>query len=83
MMKAIVTAVSRSTTHTFSKPNQPVINLIAGIGVEGDAHAGTTVKHRYLADKDASRPNLRQVHLIQAELLDEVTPMAFPYSPVS
>ena len=46
MKKPIVTAVNRSARHTFSKQNQPAINLIAGIGVEGDAHAGKKVKHR-------------------------------------
>ena len=80
-MKPIVTAVSRNTQHTFSKPNQPSINLIAGIGVEGDAHAGKTVKHRYLVGLDATKPNLRQVHLIQAELFDEVKTKGFFVEP--
>ena len=44
-MDAIVTAVSRSATHSFSKPNHEVIRLLAGLGVEGDAHLGTTVRH--------------------------------------
>lgn len=45
-MVGIVTAVSRSPTHTFSKPNATGIRLLAGLGVEGDAHMGVTVKHR-------------------------------------
>jgi hypothetical protein len=80
-MKPRVTAVNRSAQHTFSKPTQPAITLIAGIGVEGDAHAGKTVKHRYLVGKDASRPNLRQVHLMQAEVFDEVRAKGFAVEP--
>jgi MOSC domain-containing protein YiiM len=76
-MEYVVTAVSRSTEHTFSKANQPFIKLIAGIGVEGDAHAGSTVKHRYLVDKNPNKPNLRQVHLIQSELFDEINRKGF------
>ena len=68
----IVTAVSRSATHTFSKAGQPGIRLIAGLGVDGDAHSGVTVKHRSRVARDPSQPNLRQVHLIHAELHDEL-----------
>ncbi len=67
-----VVAVSRSATHNFSKPRQDTIRLIAGLGVEGDAHLGATVKHRSRVAADPSQPNLRQVHLIHAELLDEL-----------
>jgi MOSC domain-containing protein YiiM len=80
-MEPIVTAVCRSTQHTFSKPTQPSITLIAGIGVERDAHAGSKVKHRYLVGLDATKPNLRQVHLIQAELFDEVEAKGFSVEP--
>jgi MOSC domain-containing protein YiiM len=73
--------VSRSAQHTFSKPNQPTINLIEGFGVEGDAHAGKRVKHRFLVKKDPLRPNLRQVHLIDAELLDELNADGFSVGP--
>ena len=45
-LRGVVVAVSRSATHTMAKPNQPRIRLLAGLGVEGDAHAGATVKHR-------------------------------------
>ena len=76
-----IIAVSRSEQHTFSKPNQTSINLIEGFGVEGDAHAGKTVKHRVLANKKPARPNLRQVHLIQAELLDELNAAGFSVDP--
>jgi MOSC domain-containing protein YiiM len=80
-MDSVVVAVSKSGAHTFSKPNQEVINLIAGIGVEGDAHSEKTVKHRYLVKKDAERPNIRQVHLIHQELLDELKGKGFSVVP--
>ena len=65
---AQVVAVSRSPVHGFSKPRETSIRLLPGIGVEGDAHAGTTVKHRSRVAVDPTQPNLRQVHLIHAEL---------------
>ncbi len=76
-MNAIVTAVSRSGTHTFSKPNHDAIRLLAGLGVEDDAHLGETVKHRSRVARDPSRPNLRQAHLIHAELHDELRVAGF------
>ncbi len=80
-MKPYVIAVSRSEDYTFSKPNQSEIVLIAGYGVEGDAHAGKTVKHRYLMNKDATRPNLRQIHLIENELLNMLNSDDFSVEP--
>lgn len=71
-MTAVVEAVSRSPRHRFSKPNELWIRLLAGLGVEGDAHAGETVRHRYDRRFHPQRPNLRQVHLISRELLDEL-----------
>jgi MOSC domain-containing protein YiiM len=68
----VVTAVSLSPQHHFSKPVQPSIRLLAGLGVEGDAHLGVTVKHRSRVAKDPTQPNLRQVHLIHEELFDEL-----------
>jgi MOSC domain-containing protein YiiM len=76
-MNAIVTAVSCSSSHSFSKPNQDSIRLLAGLGIEGDAHLGTKVKHRSRAAKDPTQPNLRQVHLIHAELFDELAGKGF------
>lgn len=73
----MVTAVSRSAEHTFSKPNQEAIVLVAGLGVEGDAHQGELVKHRSRVRRDPTRPNLRQVHLIHAELHDELDAAGF------
>jgi MOSC domain-containing protein YiiM len=80
-MSAIVAAVSRSPTHTMSKPNTGVIRLVAGLGVEGDAHQGRTVKHRSRVAKDPTVPNLRQVHLIHAELFEELRAAGFDVSP--
>ena len=72
-----VLAVHRSPTHSVSKRPALSIRLIAGLGVEGDAHAGETVKHRSRVARDPTQPNLRQVHLIHAELLDELTAVGF------
>jgi MOSC domain-containing protein YiiM len=71
-MPAIVTAVSRSKAHTFSKFNEPAIHLAAGLGVEGDAHMGKKVQHLYQMLKNLNAANLRQVHLIHEELFDEL-----------
>ncbi|HEX7241842.1 MAG TPA: MOSC domain-containing protein, partial [Longimicrobiaceae bacterium] len=76
----VVTAVSRSPRHKFSKQNEPSIRLVAGIGVEGDAHAGETVKHRSRVRWTPHLPNLRQVHLIHAELHDELRAAGFAVS---
>jgi MOSC domain-containing protein YiiM len=78
---ASVVAVSRSGSHTFSKPNAGSIRLIAGLGVEGDAHHGETVKHRSRVARDPNQPNLRQVHLIHAELHDELRAAGFNVGP--
>jgi MOSC domain-containing protein YiiM len=80
-MGATVTAVSRSRTHTMSKPNADSLLLVAGLGVDGDAHNGRTVKHRSRVRRDPSQPNLRQVHLIHAELHDELRAAGFDVSP--
>lgn len=79
-MSGIVIAVSRNAKHTFSKSNQEKIFLRAGLGVEGDAHLGETVKHRSRVAADPSQPNLRQVHLIHAELHDELQTTGFTVS---
>lgn len=77
-MSGFVTSVSRSGTHGFSKPNRDAIRLLAGLGVEGDAHLGVTVKHRSRVAVDPTKPNLRQVHLIHAELHDELRAAGSP-----
>jgi MOSC domain-containing protein YiiM len=80
-MPSIVSAVSRSKAHTFSKPNELMIRLVAGLGVEGDAHLGEKVQHLYAARKNPDAPNLRQVHLIHEELLDELRADGFIVQP--
>lgn len=76
-----VVAVSRSPGHTMAKPNVDAITLLAGLGVEGDAHCGVTVKHRSRVARDPSQPNLRQVHLVHAELHDELRAMGYDVAP--
>ena len=75
-----MTAVSRSATHTLVKQNRESVRLLAGLGVEGDAHLGVTIKHRSRVARDPARPNLRQVHLIHAELHDELRAAGFAVS---
>ena len=76
-MPAIITTVSKSPTHTMAKIPQESIVLLAGLGVEGDAHLGETVKHRSRVKQDPTQPNLRQVHLIHAELHNELRESGF------
>ena len=76
-----VTAVSRSAAHTLAKGNQPRVTLVEGLGVADDAHSGRTVKHRSRVARDPTQPNLRQVHLIHAELHDELSAAGFDVAP--
>ena len=76
-MNAVVAAVSRSTKHTMVKCNQDSIRLLPALGVDGDAHQGVTVKHRSRVARDPTQPNLRQVHLIHAELHEELRAAGF------
>jgi MOSC domain-containing protein YiiM len=76
-MRGTVEAVHRSAAHTLRKPGELSIRLLVGLGVEGDAHMGATVKHRSRVKRDPSQPNLRQVHLIHAELHDELRGRGF------
>jgi MOSC domain-containing protein YiiM len=80
-MTGRVTSVSRSPGHGFSKTVAPSLRLLAGVGVEGDAHAGPTVKHRSRVARDPAQPNLRQVHLLHSELLEELHARGFPIEP--
>ena len=77
MKKGIVRSVCKSKIHTFSKFRCESIVLLKGLGVEGDAHMGKNVKHRSRVAKDPSQPNLRQVHLIESELFDELKRKGF------
>lgn len=80
-MPGLVIAVARDAGHHFSKPTIDRIRLLAGLGVEGDAHLGTTVRHRSRVARDPTQPNLRQVHLIHAELFDELSAAGFEIAP--
>ncbi len=77
----VVEAVSLSDDHSFSKPSRPSIRLVTGLGVEGDAHAGKTVQHLSRVAQDPTQPNLRQVHLIHAELHDELAAGGYSIRP--
>ncbi|WP_293883840.1 MOSC domain-containing protein [Sphingomonas sp.] len=72
-----IIAVSRQQQHRVTKDVVASIQLVAGHGVEGDAHFGEKVKHGYAVKKDPTRPNLRQVHLMPAELFDELSEKGF------
>ncbi|MGW0362890.1 MOSC domain-containing protein [Streptomyces sp. NPDC002990] len=78
---ARVAAVSSNGVYSFTKPTRESITLLAGLGVEGDVHAGVTVKHRSRVAQDPTQPNLRQVHLIHRELFDEVAGSGFSVEP--
>ncbi|TCZ54978.1 MOSC domain-containing protein [Roseicella aquatilis] len=80
-MNPAVVAVACSAMHGFSKTSLRGIRLLAGLGVEGDAHMGKTVKHRSRVARDPTQPNLRQVHLLPAELLDELRGRGFSLEP--
>ncbi|MFH8288192.1 MOSC domain-containing protein [Streptomyces sp. NPDC018059] len=80
-MGARVTAVSSNATYSFSKPNRGCVTLLAGLGVEGDVHAGEKVKHRFRVRQDPDQPNLRQVHLIHEELFEELAADGFAVAP--
>ena len=72
-----VAAVAASGRHGFRKEVRRAITLVEGFGVEGDAHGGATVQHLYDKAKDPYRPNLRQVHLVEEELILELNALGF------
>jgi MOSC domain-containing protein YiiM len=76
-----VVAVSVDGKHRFSKTSRLSITLTSGQGVEGDAHYGPFVRHRYLARRNPKAPNLRQVHLIPSELFDALQTSGFEVRP--
>src|SRR5438094_3388689 len=80
-MPACVVSVSASPAHSFSKSRRDSITLLEGLGVEGDAHCGITVKHRSRVAQDPTQPNLRQVHLIHNELFEELATKGFTVAP--
>jgi MOSC domain-containing protein YiiM len=77
----VVVGVFAKQTHGFSKDKQSSIRLIPGIGIEGDAHAGSRVKHLWSKKRQPRQPNLRQIHLIATELLDELKTSGFDVQP--
>ncbi|WP_144300002.1 MOSC domain-containing protein [Elioraea rosea] len=80
-MQPTILAVASGPGHAFSKQAAAEILLLAGLGVAGDAHAGETVKHRSRVARDPTQPNLRQVHLLHAELFEELAPLCFALKP--
>jgi MOSC domain-containing protein YiiM len=80
-MSSRVVSVSLSPTHTFSKENVASIMLVAGLGVEGDAHSGVTVKHRSRVARNPDEPNIRQVHLLHRELFAELAAKGYAIEP--
>ena len=80
-MNGRVVAVSLSPRHRFSKAPALSVRIVEGLGVEGDAHAGVTVRHRFKARFNPAAPNLRQVHLIQAELFEDLAAAGFDVGP--
>ena len=80
-MVPTILAVAQRRGHHFSKTPSLAIRIVEGLGVEGDGHAGVTVKHRSRMRRDPTQPNLRQVHLIHAELFDELAAKGFIVKP--
>jgi len=76
-----VVAVSAAKKHGFSKETTNNITLLAGLGVAGDAHCGANVQHLYDKARNPARPNLRQVHLIEQELLDQLREVGYAVGP--
>jgi MOSC domain-containing protein YiiM len=81
MTAPYIQALARDGAHRFSKQPAQSLTLLAGLGVEGDAHAGITVKHRSRVARDPSQPNLRQLHLLHAEIFAELVPQGFALKP--
>ena len=80
-MSATIIALASDAEHRFSKGPRQSLTLLAGLGVSGDAHAGRMVQHLSRVKQDPSQPNLRQVHLIHAELFDELALKGFAIAP--
>ena len=80
-MNARVLAVARDEAHRFSKRTVENLHVLTNLGVAGDAHQGVTVKHRSRVAADPGQPNLRQVHLLHAELFEELGAKGFDVGP--
>ncbi|MED5579631.1 MAG: MOSC domain-containing protein [Nitrospinota bacterium] len=81
MKNGLVVGVFRKKDHSFSKDAQKELSLVEGKGVEGDAHFGETVKHRSRVAENPNQPNLRQVHLLPMELLEELEREGYSVNP--
>ncbi|MEU8817739.1 transcription elongation factor [Actinoplanes sp. NPDC048796] len=81
LLRGTVASVSRNDVYSFTKPARDEIVLVAGLGVEGDVHAGVNVRHRHRVKLDPTQPNLRQVHLIHEELFGEVGEKGYSVNP--
>jgi MOSC domain-containing protein YiiM len=77
----VVVAVSRDAQHRFGKEVVAEVELLAGLGIRGDAHAGTTVQHLGRVARDPAQPNLRQVHLLSVESHAEMRAQGFDVGP--
>ena len=77
----VIVAVCRSPSHDFTKPLHDAIELVAGLGVKGDSHFGSTVQHLVRVREDPTKPNVRQVHLIHSELFEELKAAGFSLAP--
>ena len=80
-ISGFVNAVSSKDTHSFSKEKRDEIELIKNFGINGDAHSGKYVKHRSRVKKNPMQLNLRQVHLISIELLNEMNKYGYELNP--
>ena len=81
MSNPTVIAVASDSAHNVIKPVRESIKLIAGFGIEGDAHAGEKIQHRYDKKRNPDAPNLRQVHLMHAELFDQMAELGMSVKP--
>lgn len=82
-LKGTVVAVASNARHEFIKPTKATIRLVEDHGVEGDAHAGRFIQHRFVAKKMPVLPNNRQVHLMPSELFSELASGGFSVTPGS
>ena len=80
-MSPKIIGLASDGAHRFAKQPCGAVTLRAGLGVEGDAHAGRLVQHLSRMAKDPGAANLRQVHLIHAELFDELAAKGFVIAP--
>jgi MOSC domain-containing protein YiiM len=76
-----VIAVCSKETHGVRKLQRAAVKLVVNHGVEGDYHAGALVRHRSRVARDPQQPNLRQVHLMHAELFDELSAIGIDVAP--